>query len=77
MVSSAINAHENRGVICVDVPGAFQHVFVDEHVVMPLRAELDKVMVLIQPELYHQHARYDRKRKALLYIKMKQAVYET
>ena len=32
-------------------------------------------MVLIQPELYRKHVRYDSKGKAILYVKMNKAMY--
>jgi hypothetical protein len=52
MITSAIDAHENRKVVTCDIPGAFLHADLDEEVVMLLRGQLADLMVMVDPELY-------------------------
>ena len=59
----------------IDLPGEFLHALCKQHIIMLLRAYLDEMMVLIQPELYWKHVRYDSKVKAILYVKMNKAMY--
>ena len=52
MIQSAIDAHEGRIVITCDIPGAFLHADLNEHVIMLLRGQLANLMVQVDPELY-------------------------
>ena len=40
MITSAIEAHEERDVEIIDIPGAFLHVLTDEDIYMLLRGTL-------------------------------------
>ena len=52
MITSAIEAHERRKVITLDIPGAFLNADLDEEVIMLIRGELTELMVAINPVLY-------------------------
>ena len=52
MITTAIEAHEGRKVITLDIPGAFLNTEIDEEVIMMLRGELAELMVNIDPALY-------------------------
>ena len=75
MITSTISSHEVRDNITIDLPGSFIHALCEQHIIMLLHADLAEIMVLIQPQLYRKHARYDSKGKALLYVKMNKAMY--
>ena len=75
MITSTISDHEGRYNMTIDLPGALLHALCKQHIIMLLRADLAEIMVLIQPQLYRKHARYDSKGKALLYVKMNKAMY--
>jgi hypothetical protein len=51
-ITSAIEAHEGREVITMDIPGAFLHAETDEEIHMLLRGQLAELMVKIDPKLY-------------------------
>lgn len=44
MIQPAIDAHEGRVVVTCDIPGAFLHADLDEHVIMLLRGQLADLM---------------------------------
>ena len=70
-ITAAITAHEQQFVRCFDVPGAFLHTDMDEHVFMVLRGPLAETMVKIAPEIYQDYVTVDRKGTPLLCIKLK------
>ena len=47
MITSAIEAHERRKVITLDIPGAFLNADLDEEVIMLLGGELADMMVTL------------------------------
>ena len=49
MIQSAIDAHEEREVVTMDIPGAFLHADLDEEVIMLLRGQLADLMVEVDP----------------------------
>ena len=49
VITSAIEAHEYRKIITLNIPGAFLHADLDEEVIMVLRGELAELMVTINP----------------------------
>ena len=73
MITSAIEAHEERDVAFIDIPGAFLHVLADEEIYMILCGTLYDIMVMFDPSLYLQYITYDSKGQALLYVKMNKA----
>ncbi len=75
MITSAIEAHERRKVITLDIPGAFLNADLDEEVIMLLRGELAEMMVTIDPALYGPYVITTKRGEKLLYVKMLKAMY--
>jgi hypothetical protein len=74
-ITGAIEAHEGREVVTVDIPGAFLHTDTDEHIHMLLRGELAELMVRIDPKLYRPYITKNSKGESILFVKMQKAVY--
>eukprot|EP00956_Cyclotella_meneghiniana_P009212 scaffold12647_cov40-Cyclotella_meneghiniana.AAC.1 len=75
MITSAVEAHEEREVVTLDIPGAFLHADLDEEVVMLIRGQLADLMVEVDPELYGPYLRKTKKGESILYVKMLNAMY--
>jgi hypothetical protein len=75
MITSAIEAHEGRKVVTMDIPGAFLHADLDEEVVMLLRGQLADLMVQDDPELYGPYLIKSAKGESILYVRMLKAMY--
>ena len=75
MIASTISAHGGQDNMTIDILVAFLHALCEQHIIMLLRSDLAEMMVLIQPELYRKHVRYDSNGKAILYVKMNKAMY--
>ena len=52
MITSTIEAHEERDVAIIDIPGAFLYAHTDELIYMLLRCPLAELMVMVDPVLY-------------------------
>ena len=76
MITSVIAAKEGREVATIDLPGAFLHAYTDEEVIMFLKGRLAELLVLVQPQLYHQYVTYDKKGEPMLYVKLNKALYD-
>jgi hypothetical protein len=66
IITTAIEAHECRKVITLDIPGAFLHTDLDEEVIMVLRGELAELMVMIDIDIWAIHDRNKARRKAFV-----------
>ena len=75
MIQSAIDAHEGRVVVTLDIPGAFLHADLDEEVIMLLRGQLADLMVQIDPDLYGPYLTKTTKGESILYVRMLKAMY--
>jgi len=75
IITSAIDGHENRDVMCLDIPGAFLNADNDEFVLMVLRGKLVEMMVKVDPVIYRKHVITDAKGQPLLYVKLNKALY--
>ena len=72
----AIEAHEGREIVTVDIPGAFLHTDTDEHIHMLLRGELAELMVRIDPKLYRPYiTKNSIKGESILFVTMQKAIY--
>ena len=56
-----IDAHKDRAVMILDIPGAFLHALTKDEVIMLLRGPLAETVVLINPEQYSRYVTYDKK----------------
>jgi hypothetical protein len=66
MITAAINAHEQRDVATIDIPGAFLHDYNYKETFMLLKDCLAKLMVQVDPQLYHKFVIHDKNNQALL-----------
>ena len=55
MLSSVIDAKENRDVATVDIPGAFMQADMDDVVHMRLEGKMAELLVKIDPKMYRKH----------------------
>jgi hypothetical protein len=74
-ITAAIEAHEERHVAVLDIPGAYLHTETDEEVIMVLEGPLAEIMVKVAPRLYQKYITTNSKGEALLYVKMQKALY--
>ena len=74
-LTAAIDAHKDRDVMILDIPGAFLHALTKEEVIMLLRGPLTETMVLIDPERYRPYVTHDKRGVPIIYVKMKKALY--
>ena len=75
MITSAIEAHEERDVTIIDIPGAFLHAHTDELIYILLRGPLAELMFMVDPVLYKDFITYDSKCQALMYVMINKALY--
>ena len=75
MITSATEAHEERDVAIIDIPGEFLHAHTDELIYMLLRGPLAELMVVVGPVLYKDFITYDLKGQALMYVRMNKVLY--
>ena len=76
MISSVIDAMENRDVATVDIPGAFMQADMDDVVHMKLEGKMAELLVRIDPKLYRKHVQLERG-KQVLYVELRKALYGT
>jgi len=72
-ITAIIHAHKD--VACFDIPGAFLHADINEDITMVLKGRLAELMVQVVPNLYSKYITVDRKGMAILYVKMRKALY--
>jgi hypothetical protein len=75
MITAAINAHEQRNVATINIPGAFLHAYNDKETFMLLKGRLAKLMVQVDLQLYRKFVIHDKINQALLYVKLSKAIY--
>ena len=75
MIKYAIEAHEERDVAIINIPGVFFHALTDEEIYMLLCGPLAELMVTVDPSLYRQYVTYNYKGQELLYVNMNKALY--
>jgi len=78
-LTSAIDAHEGRKTAVIDLPGAYLIVNMEERgeddVYMILRGKVAELMVETAPDVYRDYLTYDSRGNAVLYVKLKRALY--
>ncbi len=74
-ITAVVDAYEERNVAYFDLPGAFLHADFDNDITMILKGRLAELMVQVVPNLYRKYISVDRKRSAILYVKMQKAIY--
>ena len=68
MLTAAIDAHERRDVMILDVPGAFLHAMASDPILMKLRGPLVEALVMIDPALYRDYVTTDKNGDPLLHV---------
>jgi hypothetical protein len=76
MLSTTIDAMEDRDVATVDIPGAFVQADIDEVVHVRFRGEIAEMLVRMDPKLYRKYVR-DENGKSVLYVELLKAIYGT
>ena len=75
ILTSTIEAHEERDVAVIDVPNAFLNANNNEKTLMLLKGKLAELMVQIDPKLYRKHIITSSKGEPMLYVKLSKALY--
>ena len=77
MLTSVIDAKENRDIAIIDIPNTFiQTEMEGEKVIMKLRGELAELLVTTSPQLYRKYV-IDENGKSVLYVELLKALYGT
>jgi hypothetical protein len=76
MLSCTIDAHENRDVATVDVPGAFLQADMEDTVYMRIDGAMAELLIRLDPELYNKFVEIKNGKK-VLYLLLKKALYGT
>ncbi len=75
-ITAVIDAHEERDVGCLDIPGAFLHVNSNKDINMTLKGKLAELMVQVALNIYQKYVTVDRRGMPILYVKIWKALYE-
>ena len=72
MITSTIEAHEERDVASIDIPGAYLHAHVGENgkIIMLFKGSLAELMAMIEPKQYCKYIAYDIKGNTVLYVQV-------
>jgi hypothetical protein len=82
MLTAAINAHEEHGVMKCDIPNAFIQALMpkvkdrDERVMLNITGVLVDMLVKLNPEIYGPYVVYEKNRKVLYVQEVMRAIYE-
>ena len=75
ILTTAIDAHEDRYVVTADVGVAFIHADNDEDVLMKLRGKLVKLLVQLEPSMYRKYVTTGPNGEPILYVRLLKALY--
>jgi Reverse transcriptase (RNA-dependent DNA polymerase) len=75
--SSTIDAHEERDVATVDLPGALLQAEMDDLVHMKIEGTMTELLVKIDPTMYRKYVTLNKKGKPVLYFELLKALYGT
>ena len=76
ILTSTIEAHEERDVAVIDAPNAFLNATDNEKTLMLLKGKLAELMVQIDPKMYQKHIIItSSKGEPMLYVKLSKALY--
>ena len=70
LLTSVIDALENRDVAVTDIPGVYHTTDIDEEVHIILEGKLAEMMVLTAPEVYRTNITTSKNDKHILYVKL-------
>ena len=75
-ISVTIDAKEGRDVVTVDIPGAFMQTDMEGLVHVKLEGPMAELLAKVDPDLYMKYITIE-KGKAVIYVKLKKALYGT
>ena len=78
LLTSRIDAAEERDVVVIDIPNAFIQNRInndEDKVVLRLRGKLANLLIKTAPEIYHKHITINRKDEKVLYVRALNAIY--
>jgi hypothetical protein len=74
LVTSTIDARENKEVVTINIPGAFLHTTNKDYVLMQMNGTLAKLIVQTDPTLYRKYL-VNKKGKKVPYLRLQKALY--
>ena len=75
ITTAAIDAHEGRYVVTMDITSAFLHAINDEHTIMLLEGKVVGLLVQFQPELRRKYVITSKNGEPIRYVKLLKALY--
>jgi hypothetical protein len=75
-LTAAINAHDHRKVVTIDIPGAFMQCDIDELIFVKLEGAMALLLVKMDPIKYKPFLTHEND-KPILYVKLLKALYGT
>jgi hypothetical protein len=75
LISATTDSHEGRDVATINISGALLNAYNDKETIMLMKGRLAKLMVQVNPQLYHKYVIHDSKNQPLLYVKLTKAIY--
>ena len=75
ILTTAIDAHEDRYVVTSDVGVAFLHADNDEDVLMKLRGKLVEMLVQLEPSMHRKYVTTGPDGEPILYVRLLKALY--
>ncbi len=74
IVTSTIDARENREVVTINIPGVFLHATNKDYIVMQMNRTLAKLMVQTYLKLYRKYL-VNKTGKKVLYLRLQKVLY--
>ena len=74
-ITIAIEAYEGCNVVVIDLPGAFLHTEMDEHIIVVPKGQLAEMMALVEPKLYMKYIMTNSNGQLMMYMKMQKTLY--
>ena len=69
LATLAIDAHEKREVVTINIPGAFLHAENEDYIIMRMNETLAELMAKMEPKLYQKYLS-DKKGNKVLYSRL-------
>ncbi len=74
ILTSTIDAEENREVVMINIPGVFLHADNEDYMIMKMVGTLVELMVKTNPKMYRQYVVLEKGR-SVLYLQLQKALY--
>ena len=73
--TAALEAHGAYNRAVIDLPGAFLHTEMNEHIIIVLKGILAKMMAMVDPKLYRKYIMANHKGQLMLCMRMHKALH--